>query len=91
MFFCVHGWSPLAQEIPTHQYLLRPTHSSYLFLLGPLVSASAGARPPLYGIIRRNVGWSSRVYGGYEVDGLLVFALLLTLFGCFVLAIFGAI
>ena len=66
MFFCVHGWSPLAQEIPTHQYLLRPTHSSFFFLLGRLVSASAGARPLLYGIIRGHVGLSSRVCGGYE-------------------------
>ena len=39
-----------------------------IFLVEPLVSASAGATPPLYGIVRGFLGWNSRVYRGYEVD-----------------------
>ena len=38
------------------------------FLVEPLVRASARATPPLYGIVRGPLGWSSRVCGGYEVD-----------------------
>ena len=45
------------------------THSSLLFfLVEPFISASAGATPPLYGIVRGFLGWNSRVYRGYEVD-----------------------
>ena len=41
------------------------THSSSLFfLVEPLVSASAGATTPLYGIVRGLLGWNSRVCGG---------------------------
>ena len=68
IFFCVHNRSPLAQEIPTDQELSRPSHLRFLFLVQPLVSASAGATPPLYGIVRGLLGWNSRVWGGYEVD-----------------------
>ena len=63
-FFYVHNRSPLAQEIPTDQELSRPSHSRDFFLVKPLVSASAGATPPLYGIVRGLLGWNSRVSGG---------------------------
>ena len=39
-----------------------------ILLVEPLVNASAGATPPLYGIVRGLLGWNSKVYGGYEVD-----------------------
>ena len=39
-----------------------------IFLVELLVSASAGATPPLYGIVRGFLGLNSRVYGAYEVD-----------------------
>ena len=88
-FFCVHNRSPLAQKIPTDQELSRPTHLRYFFLVERLVSASAGAKPPLYGIVCGLLGWNSRVCGGYEVDFILlcsphprcVVALFLLLFG----------
>ena len=66
-FFGVHGPSPLAQESPRDQYLSRPTDSSNFFLLGPLVSASAVATPPLYGIVCGLVGWNARDSEGYEL------------------------
>ena len=37
-----------------------------IFLGGDLVSASAGAPPPLCGIVHGLLGRNSRVYGGYE-------------------------
>ena len=45
-----------------------PLIFAIFFLVELLVSASAGATPPLYGIIRGFPGWNSRVYGVYEVD-----------------------
>ena len=45
-----------------------PLIFAIFFLVEPLVSASAGATPPLYGIVPGFLGWNSRVYGGYEVD-----------------------
>ena len=50
------------------QRLLRTPHNFLYFLVGPLVSASAGATPPLYGIVCEVLGWNSRVQRGYEVD-----------------------
>ena len=38
------------------------------FWMELLVSASAGATPPLYGIVPGLSGWNSGVYGGYDVD-----------------------
>ena len=46
------------------------------FLVEPLVSASAGATPPLYGIVRGLLVWNFTVCGGYEVDIYICFALL---------------
>ena len=67
-FFCLHNRSPLAQEITTDQESSRPIHISYFFMVEPSVSTSAGATPPLYGIVHGLLGWNSRVCGGYEVD-----------------------
>ena len=39
-----------------------------IILVQSLVSASAGATPPLYGIVCGLLGWNSRGCGGYEVD-----------------------
>ena len=66
--FCMHGPSPLAQEIPTVQCLSRPTHISYSLLVEPLVNASAGTTRPLYGIVRGILAGNSRLCGGYELD-----------------------
>ena len=38
-----------------------------IFLLEPLVSASAGATPPLYGILRGLLGWNSTLCGGMKL------------------------
>ena len=49
--------------------ILVKTHSLFLFfLVEPLVSASAGTTPQLYGIVRGFLGWNFRVCGGYDVD-----------------------
>ena len=66
--FCLHGWSPLAQEIPTDEDLSRPTHLPYFCLVEPLVSAFVGATPQLYGIVRELLDSNSRVCAGYEGD-----------------------
>ena len=39
-----------------------------IFLVDPLVSASARATPPLCGIVHCLLIWNSRVCEGYEVD-----------------------
>ena len=41
----------------------------------PLVSASVGATPPLYGILHRLLSWNSSVFRGYEVDNYLMWSL----------------
>ena len=41
----------------------------------PLISASLGATPLLYGILRRLLGWISSVFGGYEIDMYLMWSL----------------
>ena len=52
-----------------HGTMVVKTPSSFLFLrVVPLASASAGATPPLYGTVRRPLGWNSSVCAGYDVD-----------------------
>ena len=77
-----------AQWIPTEPWLSRTPHNVLFFWVEPLVSASAGATPPLYGIARGLLGWTSRVYGGYEVDIFFFYRSSHALLCCFVFAIF---
>ena len=67
-YFLVCTRSLLAQVIRTQPWLSRTPHNFLFFWVEPLVGASAGPTPPLYGIIRGLLGWNSRLYGGYEVD-----------------------
>ena len=91
-FFCVHNRLWLAQWIPTEPWLSRTPHVSYFFFgVEPLVRSSAGATPPLYGIVRRLLGWNSRVCGGYEVDIYLICSPHPRCFVAFFSPLFGAV
>ena len=67
-FISVHNRSALAQGIPTEHWLSRTPDSMLFFQVERLVSASAGATPPLHGTVRGLLGWKCSVYQEYEVD-----------------------
>ena len=89
-FFCVCTIGHrLLRRFPRNHGCQGPFIFPIFFWVEPLVCASAGATSPLYGIVRRLLGWNSRVCRGYEVDIFFCFALLIhvVLLLCFCLSL----